>query len=262
MGNLEKEPQIKKIELLALPEIPLIQEGDNIGKIILEGAERCGFKFNDKDVVVIAHKIVSKAEGRTIPLHKVIPTEEAEKLAQKTGRTPQLCQVIIEQSKRVLYTNGPAIITEHNLGFINTSSGIDRSNSGSKEGDLAVLLPQDPDKSARRIRETIIPKAGKNVAIIIADSFGRPWRKGSVGMAIGVAGIAPLKSQEQQDLAGRPIKPEVALVDEIAASASMLMGQANEGLPVVVVRGVDYPRDDSSQIQSLLRPYEEDQIWE
>lgn len=262
MKNLEQESQIKKVGLFALPEIPLIQVGDDIGMVILQAIEVSNFPLEEKDVIVIAHKIVSRAEGRIILLSEITPTREAEKLARKTGRSSQLCQVIINESKRILYTNGQAIITEHHLGFINTSSGVDRSNSGSGQGDLAVLLPEDPDKSARKIRETVKAKIGREIAVIIADSFGRPWRKGSVGMAIGVAGINPLKSKEQQDLAGRLIKPEIALVDEIAASASMLMGQADEGRPVVVVRGVDYFQDDSPKIQDLLRPYEEDQIWE
>lgn len=258
---MEQEPQVKKIELFALPKIPLIQEGDDIGRIVLEATDASHLPLNDKDVIVIAHKIISKAERRMVLLAKVKPSQEAEELARRTGRSPQLCQVIIGESKRVLYINGSAIITEHLLGYINTSSGVDRSNSGSQAGDLAVLLPEDPDKSARKIRETIMTQTGKEIAVIIADSFGRPWRKGSVGMAIGFAGITPLKSQEQHDLAGRPIKPEVAIIDEISAAASMLMGQADEGFPVIIARGVDYRQDDSSRIQQLLRPYEEDQIW-
>lgn len=262
MRNLEKEPSTKKLELFAIPGIPIVKQGDNIAGLILEANLKTGLSFQENDIVVIAQKIVSKAEGRTIPLSKVVPSKESLDLAKKTGRDPRLCQVVIEESKKILYTNGRAIITEHRLGFVDTSSGVDRSNSDSKEGEIAILLPLDPDKSARKMRDELMKRAKKNLAVIISDSFGRPWRKGSVGMAIGVAGIKVLHSLERKDLAKRSINPEIALVDEIAGSASILMGEADEGLPVVIVRGVNYLIDNNPQIKDLLRPPEEDQIWE
>lgn len=253
---------MKKVELFTLPRIPLVKEGDDIGSLILEASEGCGLTILENDIVVIAHKIVSKAEGRIVNLSQVTPSKEASQLAKRTGRDPRHCEVIIRESKRILYTNDRAIITEQKLGFVNTSSGVDRSNSESKEGEIAVLLPEDPDGSAGKIREKLMSVLKVEVAVIINDSMGRPWRKGSVGMAIGLAGISATHKSEKQDLAGRTIRPEIALVDEISASASMLMGQADERVPVVVLRGVDYVVDSNPRIQDLLRPYEEDQIWE
>jgi len=171
-----------------------------------------------------------------------------------------LCQLILDNGK-VLYCNGRAIITEDRLGIVNTSAGIDRSNSDSQEGEIAILLPEDPDLSARRIRDMIEELLDVSMSVIVSDSLGRPWRKGSVGMAIGLAGIKAIHAIEKKDLSGRIICPEIALVDEIAAAASILMGQADEGYPVIVVRGVNYTSSDTAGIRDLLRPTSEDQIW-
>lgn len=253
---------IPHVELFAIPDIPLVQAGNDIADLICEAAKNSRFRFLDQDIVVIAHKIVSKAEGRTVHLSEITPSPEALALANRTGRDPRHCQVILNESKRILYTNGPAILTEHKLGFVNTSSGVDRSNSGSEKGNIVVMLPVDPDKSARKIRNGIKRSTGKEVAVIINDSMGRPWRKGSVGMAIGLAGISAIHSPDTVDISGRVIYPEIAQVDEIAASGSMLMGQGDGRLPVVIVRGIKYENDEVPRVQDLLRPAEEDQVWE
>lgn len=252
---------MKRLETFGFSGLPIFKEGDNVGEEILKIADLTGFQFVDGDVIVVAQKIVSKAEGRLIPLSTVTPSEEATKLAEQTGRDSRLCQLILDESNKVLYTNGAAIITEHKIGYITTSSGIDRSNSGSRSGDIAILLPENPDRSALAIRELIANRTNKKLAVIISDSFGRPWRRGSVGMAIGVSGIAPVRIYQQEDLGGRIIKPEIALVDEISAAASLVMGEANEGIPVAVVRGAEYTYSDTASIKDILRPYSEDQVW-
>jgi len=250
----------KYVTLHVIEGIPFIKTGDNLGAIIVDCIKRQGLLIKDSDVFVVAQKIVSRAENRIVPLNSVKPSREANELASKTGRDPRLCQLILDNG-RVLYCNGRAIITEDRLGIVNTSAGIDRSNSGSQEGEIAILLPEDPDLSARRIREVIESRLNVRVAVIVSDSLGRPWRKGSVGMAIGLAGIAAIHTGEKKDLSGRIISPEIALVDEIAAAASILMGQADEGYPVVVVQGINYTFSDTAEIRDILRPTSEDQIW-
>lgn len=251
----------KPISLHIIENIPFIKAGDDLGLIIANCIQDQNLSILDGDVLVVAQKIVSRAENRMVALSTVAPSQEANDLASKTGRDPRLCQLILDHSNKVLYCNGRAIITEDRIGIVNTSAGIDRSNSGSREGEIAVLLPENPDLSARRIRDKIKELLDVSIAVIVSDSLGRPWRKGSVGMAIGLAGIKAIHATEKKDLSGRIIYPEIALVDEIAAAASILMGQANEGYPVIVVRGVDYMTSDTVKIQDILRPSAEDQIW-
>lgn len=250
----------KSVTLYVVENIPFIKAGDDLGSIIVNCIQDQNLSILDRDVLVVAQKIVSRAENRMVQLSSVTPSQEANDLASKTGRDPRLCQLILDNSK-VLYCNGRAIITEDRLGIVNTSAGIDRSNSGSQYGGIAVLLPENPDLSARKIRDKIKELLGGTIAVIVSDSLGRPWRKGSVGMAIGLAGIEAIHTTEKKDLSGRIIYPEIALVDEIAAAASILMGQADEGYPVIVVRGVDYTPSDAVRIQDILRPTAEDQVW-
>ncbi|MBI3290660.1 coenzyme F420-0:L-glutamate ligase [Candidatus Falkowbacteria bacterium] len=251
----------KVLSLHVVENIPFVKPGDDLGAVISDCIKRQFFSVLDGDVFVVAQKIVSRAENRIVPLSSITLTVKANKLAEKTGRDPRLCQLILDHSK-VLYCNGRAVITEDRLGIVSTSAGIDRSNSGSGEGEVAILLPEDPDLSARRIREKAKKLLGANIAVVISDSLGRPWRKGSVGMTIGLAGITAIETGQKTDLSGRKINPEIALVDEIAAAASILMGQADEGYPVIVVRGVSYTSSEEVKIQDLLRPAAEDQVWD
>ncbi len=251
----------KALSLYVVENIPFVKPGDDLGAVISDCIKRQNLSVLDGDVFVVAQKIVSRAENRIVPLSSITSTAEANELAEKTGRDPRLCQLILDHSK-VLYCNGRAVITEDRLGIVSTSAGIDRSNSGSQEGEVAILLPEDPDLSARRIRETAKKLLGANIAVVISDSLGRPWRKGSVGMTIGLAGITAIETGQKTDLSGRKINPEIALVDEIAAAASILMGQADEGYPVIVVRGVSYTSSEEVKIQDLLRPAAEDQVWD
>lgn len=250
-----------QIKMFALSDVPIIKPGDDLTSIFQKSLIQSELDLQDQDVVVVAQKVVSIAEGRVIPLNSVTPSKKAEEFAKKTGRDPRYCQLVIDNSREILYLNQRAIITEDNLGLVNTSAGIDRSNSGSKEGEVAILLPIDPDASARCIRNGIIEQLKKRVAVIISDSCGRPFRKGSVGMAIGIAGIASLEIDNPIDLSGRQIHTEEARVDELAAAASMLMGQAAEQRPFVIIRGARYTPVEQDNIQNLLRPPKEDQVW-
>lgn len=247
-----------EITLHAISGIPLVKPDDDIAELILRAADQEDFEFQQNDIVVIAHKIVSKTEGQLVDLEEVKPSSKALEIAAETQIDPRHVQVVLDQSKAVLRIKPKILITEHNLGFIGSKAGIDRSNATTDQGRTVVLVPKDPDASARKIREKLMTETSKKIAVIINDSFGRPYREGSVGMAIGISGVSAIQKVEKQDLFGRDLHNEIAVVDEIAAAASILMGQANEMRPVVVVRGVDYTTDEQSTIQELLRTYEDE----
>ncbi len=240
------------IILEALTGIPLVKKGDNVATLILESLANNRFSIEDNDIIVIAQKIISKAEGATMLLSDVTASDEAKELAHKTGRDPRLCQLYLDEASEVIAVKGRMVITRHKLGFVGSSSGIDKSNVAPHTDEIIVLLPKDPDKSARDIRNSVREKTGKTISIIINDSCGRDYRDGSVGMAIGVAGIKALRIDEKTDLFGNPSVSRIAIVDEVAAAASMLMGQANEGVPAVLVRGVTYSPSEQASIQEMI----------
>lgn len=247
-----------QITALALPDIPLIQEGDDLVEIIVGSLAGAGLSLVDGDVLVVAQKIVSKAEGRAVCLADVRPTPRAEELAALTGKDPRFVQVVLDESRQVMRFRRGLIIVENNLGFICANAGIDRSNVG-PERDVVLRLPLDPDASARRIRDGLRARSGAEVAVIINDSHGRPWRLGAVGVAIGLAGLLPVENlRGRQDLFGYTLRvTTVGLADQIAAAASLLMGQAAESRPVILLRGVSYPQGEGSS-SGLLRRRERD----
>lgn len=249
---------MKTLNLHALEGIPLIQKGDDLGEIICNVAEKENFSFENGDIVVVTSKVVSKAEGRLVDTYKVEPSEKAITLAKKLEMDPRKLEVILRETKRILIARRGLIVTEDHLGFISTSAGVDSSNTlPGPKGQIVSLLPKDPDASAKRIRGTIEQKTGKKIAVIINDTFGRGDRKGSVGMAIGISGIAAIYYPPiKEDIHGKKRSPEIAQVDEIAAAASLLMGQTNERRPVVIVRGVDFQPSETAKIKDLLHPVE------
>lgn len=247
---------MKKLNLYAFEGIPLIQQGDNIGAIICEIAQKENFLFEDGDIVVIASKIVSKAEGRLVDTSKIKSSKKTVLLAEKLEMDPRNLEVILKETKRLLIARSDLLLTEHLLGFICTKASVDSSNTtAGPKGQIVSLLPKDPDASAKGIRQVIERNIGKKVAVIINDTFGRPDRKGSVGMTIGISGIAVIYSPAiKEDIHGKKRHPEIAQVDEIAAAASLIMGQTNERRPVVVVRGVEYQASETSEIKDILHP--------
>lgn len=247
---------MRTLNLYALEGIPLIQPGDDIGIIICDVAEKEGFSFEDGDIVVVTSKIVSKAEGQLVDTFQIEPSKETVALAEKLEMDPRKLEVILKETKRVLIARRGLIVTEDRLGFISTGAGVDSSNTlPGPKGKVLSLLPKDPDSSAKRIRETIKQRTGKKIAVIINDTFGRADRKGSVGMAIGISGIAAVYyPPTKEDIHGKKRSPEIAQVDEIAAAASLVMGQTNERRPVVIVRGVDFQPSETDKIQDLLHP--------
>lgn len=244
-----------EVNLTALPDIPLIRKGDDLGKIICESQTKANFTFNDGDIVVIASKIVSKAEGRLVDTEMIKPSKITS-LAEKLGMDQRNLEVILGETRRLLIARPDLLLTEHLLGFICTKAGVDSSNTvAGPKGRVVALLPENPDASARKIRKAIEETTGKKIAVIINDTFGRPDRLGSVGMAIGISGIAAVYTPPiTMDIFGKQRHPEIAQVDEIAAAASLLMGQTNERRPVIVVRGVEYQASEASKIRNLLHP--------
>lgn len=216
----------------------------DLPSLILEALARDGLALRNSDVIVVTQKIVSKAEGRTVDLKTVQVSGDADKIARETGKDPRLVEVILRESRGVVRQHGPVLITETHHGWICANAGVDRSNVAGSEGDIALLLPVDPDASAHRLRAKLMERTGADVAVIITDTHGRPWREGTVNLAIGVAGMAPIN-----DLRGQPDRygyilrvTTVARADELAAAAGLITGQAAEGLPVVLIRGAGYEK--------------------
>lgn len=247
---------MKKLSLYAPEGIPLIQHGDDIGTIICEAVEKEGVPLEDGDIAVVASKIVSKAEGRLVDIQEATPSSEATALAEQLQMDPRNVEVILRETKRVLIVRPGFLLTENLLGLICTSAGVDSSNTvPGPKGRVVSLLPEDPDASAERIRRVIESKTGRKVAVVINDTFGRSDREGSVGMAIGISGIAAVYHPAvREDIHGKKRSPEIAQVDELAAAASLLMGQTNERRPVVIVCGVPYEASEGSRLKDLLHP--------
>lgn len=245
------------VELFALKGLPAIEAGHDLAALILEAATRQNLTWLDDDILVVAQKIVSKAEGRVVRLADVVPSDEARQRGATTGKDPALVQLILNESREVLRQRGELIIVEHRLGFVMANAGVDQSNA--RPGH-AILLPVDPDASARRLAAAIVERTGCRVGVIVIDSIGRAWRNGTVGHALGIAGLKPLLDlRHTPDLVGREMQvTEVGLADEIAAGASALMGQGNEAKPVVLVRGFRGIRQDAASINALLRPRDMD----
>ncbi len=260
MARRPMNGSLRRLQLIAVPGIPLVRAGDDLSGFIVEGLAAAGLVLTNEDVLVVAQKIVSKAEGRTVDLSSVVPSARAEELALVVRKDPRLVEVILSESRRVVRAVKDVLIVEHRLGLIMANAGVDQSNVADPHGPpLALMLPQDPDGSASRLREELRRRLGCTVGIVINDSFGRPWRVGTVGVAIGCAGLPAVRDlRGDRDLFGRTLQTTVlAHADEIAAAASLLMGQADEACPVILVRGLaqDGPHQSA---QALLRPLNED----
>jgi coenzyme F420-0:L-glutamate ligase / coenzyme F420-1:gamma-L-glutamate ligase len=233
-----------ELKLIALPGIPPVSSGDDLAALTASAVARAGLALRAEDVLVVAQKVISKAEGRRIALADVVPSTRALELAQTVEKDPRLVELVLGESRRVVRAVKDVLIVEHRLGFIMANAGIDQSNvADPRSGEYALLLPEDPDASAARLRERLHTLTGEAPGVVISDSFGRPWRVGTVGVAIGCAGFpATLDLRGQMDLFGRPLRVTViGHADEIASAASVLMGQASEGRPVILIRGLASP---------------------
>ncbi len=244
------------ISIIGLKGIPLIKPGDDLGQIIVRAAEEQGIEIRDEDVIVITQKIVSKAEGRLVSLKDVIPSEFAEHVARNMNKDPRLVEVILRETSRIIRMKDRRLIMETKHGFVCANAGVDRSNVEGE--DFVSLLPEDPDKSAREIRSRIKELTGKSPAVIITDTWGRPWRLGHIDFAVGIAGMSPFRDYRgQADMFGYTLRvTRMAVADELAAAAELAKGKS-EGIPVVIIRGYDYPKGDGSA-KDLIRPLERD----
>ncbi len=249
---------MNRVEILPVAGLPEIREGDDTARLILEALARGGEQLRRGDVLVLAQKIVSKAEGRLLDLGQVRPSPEARAIAERDGRDPRLVEAVLRESNEVVVASERALIVEHKTGAVCAHAGIDRSNTGGG-AERVLLLPDDPDRSARELHETIGRAAGVFVPVLIADTQGRAFRRGVTGVAIGCAGLEPLVDlRGTADRAGRRLEITVlAHADEIAAAASMVMGQDSQGVPAVVVRGLAYHPGDRPA-RTLYRAKDED----
>lgn len=252
---------LSQITITAVPNMPLIDAGDDLAGIILERMQTADINPEDGDVLVIAQKIVSKAEGRLIRLDTVEPSPRANEIAEQTGKDPRLVEVILSDTQEISRMQAGLLIVENKLGLISANAGVDRSNvAPNEERAWVARLPDDPDASAREIRRRLMEATGKELAVIINDTHGRPWRLGAVGLAIGIAGIEPVQDlRGQPDLFGHTLETsQIGLADQIAAAATLVMGQADEGRPVVLLRGLTYRVKENASARELLRPREQD----
>jgi coenzyme F420-0:L-glutamate ligase/coenzyme F420-1:gamma-L-glutamate ligase len=249
---------VRELRLIALPGMPEVAAGDSLCDLLTAALARSNLTLQNGDVLVLAQKIVSKAEGRRVRLSEVTPSPRALELARQGAKDPHLAELILRESRGLLRVKPGVIIVEDQRGFIMANAGIDQSNVPGGE-DEVLLLPQDPDASARKLRDELQARTGAQIGVLIIDSFGRAWRHGVTGTAIGVAGMPALVDKRgDKDREGRVLKvTQVAAADELAAAASLVMGQADEGTPAVLARGFPYALRESSA-QELLRPRDED----
>jgi len=247
------------MSVIGLEGFPLVKAGDDLAKMIVETAEKEGASLSDGDVVVIAQKIVSKAEGRIINLKDVVPSKEAEEMARAVLKDPRLVELILRQSKEIVKASPRTLIVKTRDGTVCLNAGIDKSNVADR--DTYALLPEDPDGAARKLRTDIMKLTGRRVSVVICDTYSRPFRRGQVEFAIGVAGIKPFKDYRgQRDLFGYVLRVKnVAIVDEIASAAELVMGQGREAIPVAIIKNLNRVEEsEASSIRDLNISKQED----
>jgi len=247
--------QLPEIRIIGVPGLPEIEAGDDLPSLIARAAREASIEISEGDILVVAQKIVSKAEGRTVQLSSIEPSHLAREWAEAYGKDARMIEVVLRESKRIVRMERGLMISETHHGFVCANAGVDASNVAD---DVVTLLPKDSDLSARRIRAMLEESFGVRVAVIISDTFGRPWREGIANVAIGVAGIAPLIDYRGQlDSHGRPLRVTVIAAGDELASAAELVMQKSAGVPVVIIRGFDYSAREASA-RELIRPAEND----
>ena len=249
---------MKPIEIFAIQNLPMIKKGDNIAKIIVASAKKQNTPIKNKDIIVITHKIISKAEGSIINLEEVSPSEQSKEVARRTGKDPRFVEIILRETNEVVRIGHNSLITETRNGIVCANAGIDKSNIKGEEN--VALLPKRPDKSAQKVRREIKKLTNVDVAVIVSDTHGRPLRMGEINVAIGVAGIKPTRDRRgEKDLFGYVLKvKQTAIADELASAAELVIGQANEGRPVAIIRGYEYAPTENASASELVRPKEVD----
>jgi coenzyme F420-0:L-glutamate ligase/coenzyme F420-1:gamma-L-glutamate ligase len=252
--------KLKGVVALPVTGLPMFAAGDDLAGAIGDALVASNDLLKNGDVVVVAQKAVSKVEGRAQALAAVEPGDKAREIAQAAGKDPAACELMLREASEVMRTAPGVVITRHRTGHVLANAGLDASNVPAEGGETLLLWPQDPDASARKLRETLQARFGVQLAVIVSDSLGRAWRMGTTGHAIGVAGLKPLRDRRgESDLFGRELQATIiGVADEIAAAASLVMGEAAEGIPAAVVRGATYVADETGGVGELLRPLEQD----
>lgn len=260
-GNLsDGPPEQGGIQIFAIPGIPLVRPGDDLAALIVEAAGAAGQSLLDGDIVVVAQKVVSKAEGRLVRLADVQPGAEALRLAEESGKDVRVVQAVLDDSNAVVRAQAGVLIVEQSSGWVCAHAGLDHSNVAPEEDEIVALLPADSDASAAALRGRIGELTGAAVAVLISDSHGRPWKMGTVGVCIGCAGLPALWDQRGlTDLFGYElVASEECIIDELCAAATLVMGQSSEGRPTAVVRGYRRPPAADAPARSIQRPAEKD----
>ncbi|HUU79681.1 MAG TPA: coenzyme F420-0:L-glutamate ligase [candidate division Zixibacteria bacterium] len=245
------------IEIIPVKNIPIIEIGDNISKIILDCLNKNKLSIKENDVFIIAQSIISRAEGEIIHLNNIEPSDFAIEIAKQSNKDPRHVEIILKEAKNICkYRNG-VLVTETKHGFVCANSGVDKSNVSNEEA--VSLLPKNPDKSAKEIREYLEKKTKKKIAVIISDTHNRPFRIGAINIAIGCSGINPLLSYvNKKDLFGYELKSSViSVADQLCSAAGLEMGEADEGFPIILIRGYNFSRKEISA-KELIRPVEKD----
>jgi len=246
------------VQVLPIRGLPIIKKGDNLAQLIGNAAQEQGTPIRDGDVIVVTHVVVSKAEGHVYNLDEVVPSKFAETAARKLDKDPALVEVILRESRAIRRMGDGHLITETHLGFVCANAGVDQSNISG--GRVVAPLPKNPDRSARTIRDGILRLTGKEVAVIVSDTHGRPFRMGEINIAIGVAGINPIRDRRgETDLFGYVLHvKQTAVADELASAAELVIGQAKEGVPAAIVRGYKYPHAEKTSAKMLIRARRKD----
>ncbi len=250
----------QSLSLSTIPRIPLIEPNDDLANIIFHALSSSGHKIENNDIIVVAQKIISKAEGRTVDLTTIKPSEKAIKLAEEINKDPRQIELVLSESNEIIAIKPGVIIVEHHSGVILANAGIDHSNvDNSDNKEIVCLLPKDSNESARRLKKEIENLCDKQIGIIITDSIGRPWRKGTTGVALGSAGIETIRDlRGDKDMFGcELLVSETADADSLASAACLLMGEGDNATPVILIRGYETVISDQDTNQ-LLRPKDED----
>jgi coenzyme F420-0:L-glutamate ligase/coenzyme F420-1:gamma-L-glutamate ligase len=245
-----------RVEVIPVENLPIIKEGDDLGELIHVATEKQSTPIQEGDVIVVTHVVVSRAEGNVINLDEVVPSESARALVENTDKDPALVEVVLRESKSIVRAGEGHIISETKHGIVCANAGVDRSNVPGERN--VAPLPKDPDLSARRIRQKIKDITGKDVAVLISDTHGRALRRGEINVAVGVAGMKPIRDRRgETDLFGYVLRvKQTAVADELCSAAELVIGQANEGIPVALIRGYSYQKSEEASLKELLWPRE------
>ncbi len=246
------------IQIIGVKGLPILKEGDDLARLICNAAEQQRTPIQEDDILVITHVVASRAEGNVVNLDNVVPSDFAKNFAQRFDKDPALIETVLRESKSIVRMGDGKLITETKHGFVCANAGVDQSNVPGERN--VALLPENPDRSAQRIRREIKRLTGKDVAVIISDTHGRPLREGEINVAIGVAGIRPIRDRRgEKDLFGYVLRvKQTAIADELCSAAELVIGQANEGIPVAIIRGYPHPKSEEAKATELTRPKEKD----